>query len=72
MEKCHYCGISYHPMMVWVRGAGTWESSRETIHVCNRNLRRMLGIKNDPDQADCEMRAASEGYTAAPKLTPRR
>jgi hypothetical protein len=66
MEKCHYCGIQYHPMPVWI--------NRVTrIHVCT--IRIVLDGNNAPDvlpNYECEKKAIADGFTKRLDLTPKR
>lgn len=66
MDTCHYCGAQYHPMPVYTRPGAR-------IHVCHHRFviddeTGELGFQD----TNCKEKAALEGYTYRPGLTPKR
>ena len=77
IDTCHYCGQSYHPMRVYVKGAGMTAETydpKDRIYVCDLNI--IKGefneiIKIEP-KTECHDKATAEGWSYAVWLTPRR
>ena len=65
MDKCHYCGMQYHPMPVYTR-----PGSR--IHVCHFKVEENEDGEFDFVDTDCREQAELEGYVYRRDLTPRR
>ena len=66
MEKCHYCGVEYHPMP-------RWTNASKLIYVCGITILQLedgdIEIKNG---SPCETLAKDDGYVKRLDLTPRR
>ncbi len=62
LDTCHYCGVSYHPMM-------RFSNSAQVICVCDPAIRRIAKLGDDPG---CQKKAEQDGYYARPSMTPKR
>lgn len=67
MEKCHYCGIEYHPMLRAIK-------SGQLIYVCEYQF--IFDDKGEFDRLEptenCKNKAIADGFKLRRDLTPKR
>ncbi len=75
MEKCHYCGFEYHPMLVATLKRGLNDGKRGMhgrIYVCEILWSIVDGKSKITPHDECKNKAEADGYTLRRDLTPTR
>ena len=66
-DTCHYCGVYFHPMMIWTNQTDFRFVCQFTIETDDDGF-----ITKFENGSKCEQKAKDDGYTKRSDLTPRR